>query len=201
IHAEAGYARAVVKTFTGVSVTDGKLTIGFSSVTNNAIVSAIEVIKEDATTITSAVLTNSGGSSYKDSQSRTWAADAAFSGGVSGSQSISVSNTSSDALYQRYRYASNGAPFSYNIPVASGRYTVKLHFAEPYFKKSGARKFNVDVEGARKLSSYDIHAEAGYARAVVKTFTGVSVTDGKLTIGFSSVTNNAIVSAVEVIKE
>ncbi|PKV62381.1 hypothetical protein BD749_3901, partial [Pontibacter ramchanderi] len=46
-----------------------------------------------------------------------------------------------------------------------------------------------------------IHAEAGYARAVVKTFTGVSVTDGKLTIGFSSMTNNAIVSAVEIVKE
>ncbi|WP_143741294.1 heparin lyase I family protein, partial [Pontibacter ramchanderi] len=78
-----------------------------------------------ATTGATTLLYNSGGSSYQDSQSRTWAADAAFSGGVSGSQSISVSGTTSDALYQRYRYASNGAPFSYNIPVASGRYTVK----------------------------------------------------------------------------
>jgi hypothetical protein len=146
-------------------------------------------------------LTNVGGGKFTDSQSRTWAADANASGGTTDSRSISVSNTNNDALYRSYRYASSGRPFSYDLPVSSGTYTVKLHFTEPYFKASNARVFNVDLEGQRKLTSYDIYREAGFGRAVVKTFSNVSVKDGELNINFSSVKNNAIISAIELIKQ
>ncbi|MDO6390983.1 malectin domain-containing carbohydrate-binding protein [Pontibacter sp. BT731] len=153
-------------------------------------------------------LINSGGGQYTDSQSRTWGADAGFSGGVTGAKSFDVAGTTDDGLYLSYRYATNGAPFSYNIPVSgTGPHTVRLHFLEPYFGApggktsglAGARVFHVDIEGTRVLSNYDIYSQDGAGKAIVKTFQNVAVSDGALTVSFASVTNNAIISAIEVI--
>nr|WP_304608466.1 malectin domain-containing carbohydrate-binding protein [Pontibacter anaerobius] len=272
IYAESGFGAAVVKTFEGVSVADGALNIAFTSVTNNAIVSAIEVLGQSGTanytltvgtagsgtvtkrpdqssyaggtsvtltavpatgyqfsgwsgdvsgtttplsivmdankTVTATFtqtqqtatqLINAGGSQYVDGQSRTWSADAGFSGGVASSKSFNVAGTTDDALYLAYRYALDGAPFSYSLPLSAGTYTVKLHLVEPWFKAAGGRSFHVDVEGQRVLTGYDIYAESGFGAAVVKTFEGVSVADGALNIAFTSVANNAIVSAIEVL--
>ncbi|MFT2009626.1 heparin lyase I family protein [Pontibacter sp. 13R65] len=152
--------------------------------------------------VSGSMLTNVGGTQLIDSQSRTWSADGGFTGGVVAEKSISVSGTSDANLYRSYRYASSGRTFGYSVPVkSSGLYTVKLHFVEPYFKASNARVFDVSVQGKRVLSSYDIHREAGFGRAVVKTFTGVSVTNGTLNIDFASLKNNAIVSAIEVVEQ
>ncbi|WP_439883480.1 malectin domain-containing carbohydrate-binding protein [Pontibacter sp. MBLB2868] len=157
-------------------------------------------------TETTAKLINAGGPQYKDTQSRTWAADAGFAGGVTSSKSFDVAGTSDDALYLTYRYASSGAPFSYNVQLSAGTYTIKLHFMEPYFGapgggtgSAGRRVFNVDVEGQRVLSNFDIFAQNGAATAVVKTFEGVTVSDGTLNIDFSSIKDNAIVSAIEIV--
>ncbi|MDO6391768.1 malectin domain-containing carbohydrate-binding protein, partial [Pontibacter sp. BT731] len=153
-------------------------------------------------------LINSGGGQYTDSQSRTWGADAGFSGGVTGAKSFDVAGTTDDGLYLSYRYATNGGPFSYNIPVSgTGPHTVRLHFLEPYFGApggktsglAGARVFHIDIEGTRVLSNYDIYSQDGAGKAIVKTFQNVAVSDGALTVSFASVTNNAIISAIEVI--
>ncbi|WP_439883483.1 heparin lyase I family protein [Pontibacter sp. MBLB2868] len=160
------------------------------------------VTNQTATSASYSILTNAGGAKLVDSKSRTWSADANFSGGVTSSKSISVSNTSDDALYANYRYASNGNTFSYDVPVSqSGNYTVKLHFVEPYFKSSQSRVFNVSLEGQQKISNYDIYAAVGFGTSVVKTITDVAVTDGKLNIDFTSVKNNAIISGIEIIKQ
>ncbi|MFD2515175.1 malectin domain-containing carbohydrate-binding protein [Pontibacter locisalis] len=158
-------------------------------------------------TATAAKLINAGGPQYTDSQSRTWAADAGFSGGVTTSKSFEVAGTTDDALYLTYRYAASGAPFGYSVSLPSGTYTVKLHFMEPYFGApgggtgaAGRRVFHVDVEGQRVLSNYDIFAESGAATAAVKTFEGVSVADGTLNIDFTSLKDNAIVSAIEILE-
>ncbi|MDX5437178.1 MAG: malectin, partial [Pontibacter sp.] len=150
-------------------------------------------------TQTASNLINAGGNQYVDSQSRTWSADAGFSGGEVSSKSFDVSGTTDDALYLTYRYAASGAPFSYNISLKAGTYTVKLHFLEPYFKAAGSRSFHVDLEGQRVLTGYDIYAQDGFGKAVVKTFQGVNVSDGTLNIAFTSVANNAIVSAIEIV--
>ena len=50
------------------------------------------------------------------------------------------------------------------------------------------------------LSSYDIYAQDGAGKAVVKTFENVSVSDGALNIAFTSAINNAIISAIEFMK-
>lgn len=151
---------------------------------------------------------NAGSSAYTDGQSHTWRGDAYFAGGTTATKEFDVQGTTDDALYLAYRYASSGAPFSYNIPVsADGAYTIKLHFLEPYFGApggktsglTGARVFHVDVEGTRVLSNYDIYTQDGAGKAVVKTFENVIVTGGSANINFISVTNNAIVSAIEVV--
>ncbi|MFD2515172.1 heparin lyase I family protein [Pontibacter locisalis] len=161
------------------------------------------ISSQTSTTSQSAgILTNVGGLKFVDGNSRTWSADANFNTGETSSKSFDVAGTTNDPLYLSYRYASNGATINYNIPVsASGVYTIKLHFMEPYFKRSGERVSNINLETNQVLSNFDVYAEAGFGRALVKTFTNVSITDGKLDLDLYSVKNNAILSAVEIIKQ
>ncbi|WP_242928456.1 malectin domain-containing carbohydrate-binding protein, partial [Pontibacter vulgaris] len=167
----------------------------------------INFIVTDESSPSSGKLLNAGGGQFTDGQGRSWSADAYFSSGTTAVKSFDVAGTTDDGLYLSYRYAVSsssstpGAPFSYSIPLSSGTYSVKLHFTEPYFKAANARVFNVDAEGQRVLSNYDIYAQVGYGRATVKTFTNVAVTDGTLNLAFSSVKNNAIISAIEVVQE
>ncbi|WP_345156543.1 InlB B-repeat-containing protein [Pontibacter saemangeumensis] len=155
--------------------------------------------------ITATNLINAGGAQYTDGAGRSWSADANFTGGLTKAKSFDVAGTLDDQLYLSYRYAASGAPFSYSIPAEAGTYTVRLHFLEPYYGApggvaggAGKRVFHVDVEGQRVLSSYDIFAQDGAGKAVVKTFQGVSVSDGALHIAFSSLKDNAIISAIEI---
>ena len=61
---------------------------------------------------------------------------------------------------------------TYHLPASSGSYRVHLYFAEiwPGAFTSGARQFNVDLNGKRVLTNYDIFAEVGANRGTVKTF-------------------------------
>ncbi|WP_187264805.1 malectin domain-containing carbohydrate-binding protein, partial [Pontibacter beigongshangensis] len=162
---------------------------------------------KNQTSTTSSNLVNAGGNQYQDSQGRTWASDIHFDGGLTKARSFDVLGTTDDPLYLHYRYANNGAPFSYKMPVSgSGPYTVYLHFLEPYFgapggkstNATGVRVFHVDIEGQRVLSDYDIYAQDGPGKAIVKMFHDIGVTDGILNIVFTSLKDNAIISAIEI---
>ena len=126
--------------------------------------------------------------------------DAYFSGGNTGS-STGYTDVYDPTLYQSYRWG----VFSYNIPVQPGSYSVVLHFAEPHWGDrapggAGSRKFNVNAEGSRKLTEYDIFARAGGAMQVVKETFAVNVTDGTLNLSFLKGTaDNPVVSALEII--
>jgi hypothetical protein len=75
-------------------------------------------------------------------------------------------------------------PTEYRFTVPNGTYRVELRFAELKQIKSGARIFNVTIEGATVLANLDIVAKTGASfRADVEVFT-VSVADGTLNIGF-----------------
>lgn len=141
------------------------------------------------------LLINSGGSSVTFGQ-ELWSADKNFSGGTAYSSTKAIAGTTNDAIYQTERYGN----MSYNIPVPAGKYTVKLHFAEVFHSAANKRKFNVNVEnGQASLSGYDIFVKAGAAAtAVVETFNNINVTDGTLNISFTSVIDNAKVSAIEI---
>ncbi|AOY60213.1 malectin domain-containing carbohydrate-binding protein [Desulfococcus multivorans] len=139
---------------------------------------------------------NAGGSQVTPPSGDIWSADQFYSSGQSYGTSSAIAGTADDVLYQRERF---GKSFSYSVPVKPGTYTVTLHFAEIYWRDPGKRVFNVDVEGGQgSLSNFDIVKEVGAYTAVVKTFPGIYVDDGNLTISFNALADNAKVSAIEI---
>ncbi len=149
-------------------------------------------------------LINVGGGTYTDSEGKDWSADKNFEGGKKFEDTaLPIDGTEDDKLYQSERYTNNKEnQFAYEIPVEAGIYDISLHFAEIFFKEStdvGKRVFNVDIEnGQRSLPNYDIIADVGPATAVVKTFTGITVEDGNLSIVLTKIQDNAKISAIEV---
>jgi len=89
-----------------------------------------------------------------------------------------VANAGPADVYRsvRHRLTASGSYPAFNLgEVDDGGYTVRLHFADAY---TGPRRINVDIEGQRVLSDYDIASDAGGVnRAVVKSF-AVTVSDG-----------------------
>jgi hypothetical protein len=91
--------------------------------------------------------------------------------------------------------------FTYTVPgfVAGKSATVRLHFAETYFTKTGQRTFNVTINGKAVLNSFDIVAAAGGEYFVnIQTFTTTANANGAVVIVFKSVTNQSLVSGIEV---
>ena len=70
-----------------------------------------------------------------------------------------------------------GATFSF--PVPNGDYVVHLHFVDwaSFSQAPGDRVFNVSLEGQEVLEDFDIIAEVGKNKALVKSFP-VTVSDG-----------------------
>ncbi len=93
-----------------------------------------------------------------------------------------VPNAAPAAVYQCERWGK----CTYTIAAPKGRpCTVRLHFAEVKFDP-GQRKFNVDINGRRVLSDFDIAAESGKDKAVVKDFPGISPdANGNIVIAFT----------------
>ena len=75
---------------------------------------------------------------------------------------------------------------TYTLPVGKApTRTVRLHFAETNLGP-GQRKFNVDINGRRVLTDYDIAAEGGKDKAIVKDFPDIIPdADGNILIAFT----------------
>ncbi len=170
---------------------------------------SFELIAPNVEPGTPLALINAGGNAYTDTEQKEWSADQYFGGSsLTSTKTFDVQGTQDDELYLKYRFANSGAAFSYNVPVSgTGPYQVRLHFMEPFFGAPGGtgnglnqRLFNVDVEnGQGSLNNFDIVAEAGSGGvALVKEFNDINVTDGTLNINFTSIKDNAIISAIEV---
>ena len=107
------------------------------------------------------------------------------------------------ALFQTERWsADDGQPMTYHLPASSGSYEVDLYFAEiwPGAFTSGARQFNVELNGKRVLTHYDIFAEVGANTGTVKTF-DVTTSDG-ITVVLTHVAgrNNPKISGLSVVQ-
>ena len=136
----------------------------------------------------STVRINAGGGAYTSSTATAFSADQYFTGGNTNSTTATIGGTNDQALYQNERWGS----FGYDIPVVNGTYDVKLHFVEIYYGNIvsgncvGKRIFSVDLPdtaASPDISNLDICAQAGATRtALVKTISGVQVTDGVLNI-------------------
>lgn len=101
-----------------------------------------------------------------------------------------ITGVTEDALYQSERYGS----YSYEIPVTNATYSVVMHFAELYHTTAGARSFDVSVEGQIKLNDVDLFSLVGHDGAYEYIVRDVAVTDKKLTIDLTTVTDNATIS-------
>ncbi|NNE78589.1 MAG: hypothetical protein HKN31_16115 [Pricia sp.] len=121
-----------------------------------------------------------------------------------------IANTDMDAIYLTERVSADGpnfrGPFSYNIPVSNGTYTVKLYFAEIYWGVEnpqmleggeGSRIFNIIMEDTEIFTGYDLFKEVGAGTATSRMY-DIEVTDGELNITFQATINKPKVSAIEV---
>ena len=112
-------------------------------------------------------------------------------------------NVADLAIYQAYRASNGMTPFSYEIPLANGTYTVRLGFFEPSNAVTvGGRVFAVEANGQTMLGNIDVLNEAVVYRTAIppKTFS-VTVADGKLNLTFKPTTGGAVVSNITVVKQ
>jgi hypothetical protein len=148
-----------------------------------------------------AIRVNCGGPSYTDSTGQVWQADTDYTGGVATKTFARITGTADPTLYQTVRRNEpNAAVLLYNFPVANGTYYVNLHLAETSkaMFQTGARVFNVKMQGNTVFTDLDVFAEAGGDAALIKS-ANVSVSGGLLTIEFDNVVGQAEVSAIEVL--
>ncbi len=110
-----------------------------------------------------------------------------------------ISRTPYDELYQRETYVPDSSA-TFSIPLTDGDYTVHLHFVDWYAHTSeaGERVFDVDIEGSRVLTDFDIVAEAGKRTALVKSF-DVTSTGGELSLTLTNLVFKAEIAAVEIV--
>ncbi|MFS4448772.1 PKD domain-containing protein [Maribacter sp. 2307UL18-2] len=193
-----------VHTFATPGIYEVQLTV--EDTDNNTAIATKEIIVRDPATDGDFRI-NTGGPSLSYN-GQTWLADDYFVGGSVFSNNIQIANTGNDQLYQSERFAGSGN-ITYQIPVASGDYTVNLHFAELFFGVSGSgsaggvgsRIFNINIEGNQGVvNNYDIVAAAGGSgKAVVENFQDITVNDGNLTIVLTGVLENPKISGIEVL--
>lgn len=140
--------------------------------------------------------TNCGGPAYKSVEGVDYSADKNSSGGGTYSSGSAISGTTDDVLYQSERYGGN---FAYNIVLPNDDYAVTLMFAEIYHGSAGNRIFNVALEGNEVISDLDIWSWVGKNTAYTETH-AVTVSDGTLNISFSTVSDNAKISAIKIVQ-
>ncbi|SFK75726.1 Abnormal spindle-like microcephaly-assoc'd, ASPM-SPD-2-Hydin [Halogranum rubrum] len=106
-----------------------------------------------------------------------------------------VPGSTPSAVFETERYGDTQWDFDV---TANQQYEVRLYFAEIFATSNGAREFDVSVEGQQVLNDYDIHADVGHDVGTMKSYT-VTPTDGTLDVEFTTVVDNAKISAIEVV--
>jgi hypothetical protein len=129
-------------------------------------------------------------------------ADEDFSGGstVTRANTIDVSavyNPAPTAVYQSQRDGN----FTYTLPgfAASSYNKIRLHFADTHWTTKGSRVFNVSINGTQVLSNFDIIGTVGAGnKALIENFTMPASSSGSYAIQFTTVTDAATISGIEV---
>ncbi|HSH55676.1 MAG TPA: Ig-like domain-containing protein [Candidatus Limnocylindrales bacterium] len=142
---------------------------------------------------------NTGGPAFTDPSGANWQADTFATGGsvVSRDPALAIANTTNDNLYRHERYGMT----AYSIPIASGTYKYRLHFAETYpaCTTAGCRVFSVATEGTPFITSLDIIGAVGPNAALVREGT-ITVSDGNATFNFSgTTTNKPLINGIEIL--
>ncbi|MBI4893011.1 MAG: malectin [Acidobacteria bacterium] len=190
------------KIFPGIVMAkDGFLELDFSPFRSEALLSGIEILPSAGGKMRPVRIVT-GSRVHYDAKNGFWGADRYFRGGTVARRWSSV-RADEPNLYATERWGN----FTYSIPVAKGKYTLTLKFAESYFAQpnapAGARIFDVFLNGVTVLHNFDILKEAGSPnRALDKVFHGLTPNaQDKLIISFVPVRDYAILNAIEVIPE
>jgi len=205
IVADAGPTTADIRVFKDVSpAADGYLHLAWSHVADMPLVNAIEIVPGIRGHLRPIRLVTQD-NMFTDRSGVVWSPDDYFLGGRTIARYGTVAGPEDPQLYERERYGN----FSYAIPVAEGRYAVKLYFAETYFGPVGgggggvgSRLFDVYCNGTALLRRFDMFEEAGAQHQIIKTFHGLTPNaQGKLLLSFVPLVNYANLSAIEVLDE
>ncbi len=149
------------------------------------------------------ILTGLENGSYTDRFGRVWQSDRYFHGGtVFESASHVIIGARDSRLFRSRR---EGA-FTYDIPVQPGVYELRLYFAETLYGENNvagggetSRIFDVFVNGAHVLNSFDVIGEVGASAADVRAFRDIAPeSDGEIHLRFDPQINPAMVSAIEI---
>ena len=144
--------------------------------------------------------------SLVDHAGKLWNADQAFSGGSAVKSTVQhVGRTLESAFYRTSRQGQ----FRYDIPLKSGIYEMRLHFAETVYGPDttgaggeGSRLMTVKANGQTLLSHFDVVGDAGSSGMTdVKVFAGLQPDkDGVLHLEFAGEGGKpAMVSAIEIL--
>jgi len=134
---------------------------------------------------------------HTDENGVVWLAETGFDGGDTVDRGeIAIGNTKTPSIYRSEHYSMN----SFTYPLANGKYTVILHFAETYDGIAGVgnRVFGYKVEG-QEFKDFDITAKAGGDFKAYVVTVPVEIKDGKLDITFSWQVENPVINAIEII--
>lgn len=204
VHAEAGGPnRLFVLVAKDVSrAADGKIHLVFEG--DLAFVNAIEVLPSAPGRIRPIRIVAQD-HSVTDADGQVWSADEYVIGGTMVLRHEARFNDRNFALYQGERYGN----FSYQIPVAPGKYRLTLHFAETWFgtpsaeiNKQEHRLFDIYANGSALIRRFDVLGEAGAPnRGIEKVFEGLEPNaQGELSLQFVPITNYAEINAIEVVE-
>ena len=194
-------SKAVTATFTAAGNYTLRVTIQDQSgltVTSDVGVSVVAAASPPAQPAGTAVYRiNCGGSAVAP-----FATDQFYSGGTSYSTSSAVStsgvsNAAPVAVYQTERYGNHSYTFA--GLTANASYVARLHFAEIHWTASGKRVFNVAVNGQQVITNFDIFASCGGNKACLRDISAKAGADGRLSIEFRSVVDNAKSSGIEIL--
>jgi alpha-galactosidase len=135
---------------------------------------------------------------FTDEAGNVWEADHGFADGdtTARDENLPIANTTTPSLYRSERYSMT----AFSLPLANGKYTVKLHFAETYdaMDAPGLRVFSFNVAG-HEFKDLDLFAKTGGAQRAYVESVPVEITGGKLDITFTPNIENPEINGIEII--
>lgn len=145
---------------------------------------------------------------YYSNDSQWWSPDNYFQGGQLANYSDPVTGTDDPEMYETERWGN----FSYAIPVAPGKYTVRLFFTVRHRGWDQALSeeatspvehlFSIFCNGRAILENFNLPREARISDVVVRTLQGIEPNaQGKLLLSFVPVKGYATISGIEVLPE
>jgi hypothetical protein len=135
---------------------------------------------------------------FTDSKGNVWMAEKGFDGGetIDRDPNLAIANTDDPGLYRNEHYSMD----TFTWPLANGKYTVKLYFAETYDDEPaavGTRVFSMNVQGT-DFKDFDVFKLAGGAHKAYVLTVPVEVTNGKFVIKFTPNIQNPEINGIEI---